>query len=184
MTLLILALVLLALGFVILVYNRLIAKKNQVTYAESGVDVFLKQRSDLIPNLVEATKQYMQHERDTFERIVQLRSLAGNPELSKDDQYGIENQIGKLLGKIMVSVENYPELKANENFLNLQNALQEVEAQLAAARRTFNAAVMEFNNVCEQFPTNIIANSMGFVPRDSFEALPQERANVDLKSLF
>lgn len=165
-------------------YNSLIGKKNQVEYALSGVDVQLKKRHDLIPNLVATVKQYMEHERALLERITELRAQALRPDLPEGDRMQIEAQLSGALRSLMVAVENYPQLKANENFLHLQASLNEIEEQIAAARRAYNAAVTDYNNAIEMFPTNFIASTMGLKRRAVFEAEEAERATPNVSQLF
>lgn len=165
-------------------YNGLISKKNNVEYAFSSIDVMLKKRHDLIPNLVAAVKQYMTHERGLLTEITALRTQVMNPNLSDGERFQAEGQLSSMLGKIQVAVENYPDLKANTNFLQLQAAMNEVEEQISASRRAFNASVNGYNNAVEMFPTNIIAGMMSLRRRDSFEIAEIERANVDVNQLF
>jgi LemA protein len=165
-------------------YNRLVRKRNEVDNAFGGIDVQLKQRCDLIPSLVATVKQYMKHERETLERIVELRNQSVLPRTSPEQKVSLNNEMGQLLGKIRIAVEAYPELKASENFSNLQHSLNEVEAQLAASRRSFNAAVTDYNNAIDVFPTNLIAGIFGFTRRQVFEAQAWERSNVSVNQLF
>lgn len=165
-------------------YNSLIGKKNQVEYALSGVDVQLKKRHDLIPNLVATVKQYMEHERALLERITELRAQATRPDLPEGDRMQIEAQLSGALRSLMIAVENYPQLKANENFLHLQASLNEIEEQIAAARRAYNSAVTDYNNAIEMFPTNFIASTMGLKRRAVFEAEEAERATPSVSQLF
>lgn len=165
-------------------YNSLIGKKNQVLNAFSSIDTMLKKRFDLIPNLVESVKNYMQHEKGTLTEITQLRSRAMSGPLSDEDKISISNQLGKAIGGIMVAVENYPQLKANENFLQLQASLNEVEEQLSASRRAYNAAVTDYNNAVEMFPTNFLASLMNFKAKPFFETAENERKNVQVGELF
>jgi LemA protein len=176
------ALLLLVLFMVL--YNSLIAKKNQVDYAFSGIDVQLKKRHDLIPNLVATVRQYMEHERGLLERITELRARAVSPNLPEGERMQVEAALSTALRSLMIAVENYPNLKANENFLHLQASLNEIEEQLAAARRAYNAAVTDYNNAIEMFPTNFVASMMGLSRRTVFEATEQERATPDVSQLF
>jgi LemA protein len=176
------ALLLLVLFMVL--YNSLIAKKNQVDYAFSGIDVQLKKRHDLIPNLVATVRQYMEHERGLLERITELRARAISPNLPEGERMQVEAMLSTALRSLMIAVENYPNLKANENFLHLQASLNEIEEQLAAARRAYNAAVTDYNNAIEMFPTNFVASMMGLSRRTVFEATEQERATPDVAQLF
>jgi len=168
---------------VILMYNAIIYYKNQVENLQGAIDAYLKQRHDLIPNLVESVKEYMKYERELLEEITKLRTLAMN---TKDFEKRIEyeNRLSALLDKLLVSVENYPQLRASETFLQLLETLTEIENNIAAARRAYNQAVTDYNNVIEMFPTNIIAKLFGFKRKQVFEIPESERANVNLKELF
>jgi len=166
-------------------YNSLINRKNQVENAFGTIDAMLKKRFDLIPNLVETVKQYMGYEKDTLTKIVELRNtVQQNPNMPNQERIGIENQITGLLSGIRVAVENYPELKANQNFLQLQAAWNEIEEQLSAARRTYNAAVTSYNNSVEMFPTNIMARMMNYDRKEVLKIEEAERKNVSAKDLF
>ncbi|GAB4190741.1 MAG: LemA family protein [Calditrichia bacterium] len=166
----------------VLIYNSLISKRNNVDNAFASIDAFLKKRYDLIPNLVNTVKTYMQHEKETLTKITELRAKALNA--TPDEQAEIDKQMTGLMKGIMVAVENYPELKANENFIQLQQSLNNIEEQIAAARRAYNAAVTEFNTSIQVFPNSIIAGITGFKPRTLFEIPPEERGNVDVGKLF
>lgn len=174
------------LGAVIIfaMYNSLIGKKNQVEQAFATIDVMLKKRYDLIPNLVNTVKTYMKHEAGTLEKVTELRAKAMSGTASQDEVIDLNNKLGKMMGGIMVAVENYPDLKANENFMQLQRSLNEIEEQLSASRRSFNAAVTDFNNAVEMFPTNIMAGMMGYKRRQLFEISEVERQNVNVGALF
>ena len=158
----------------ILLFNNLISKKNKVEEAYSGIDVMLKKRTDLIPRLVNTVKGSMQHERETLTELTQLREKLLNKDTSPNDRFTMENQLGNLLGNIQLRAEAYPELKANQNFALLQNSLNEMEEQLSAARRAYNAAVNSFNNGMEMFPSNIVAKLMGYTNRTLFTIEPAE----------
>jgi len=161
------ALVLLIL-FVIAAYNALIQLRNQVDNAWSQIDVQLKRRHDLIPNLVETAKGYMQHERGTFEAITEARSRAmGAKTVSEASK--AEGMLGEALSKFMLVVENYPDLKANQNFLALQEELTGTENRISFARQSYNDQVLFFNNKIQMFPSNIVANMFNFGKRDFFE---------------
>jgi LemA protein len=165
-------------------YNSLIGKKNDVENAFASIDTILKKRYDLIPNLVAAVKEYMQHERGLLESITELRAKAVSGNIPSDEAVTLNNEISKAIGGIMVAVENYPDLKASQNFMDLQRSLNEVEEQLSAARRAFNAAVTTFNNAVEMFPTNIMAGMMHYSRRQLFEIPETERENPNVKDLF
>jgi len=159
------------------IYNSLIAKKNQVANVFSTVDVMLKKRYDLIPQLVETVKGYVRHERETLETITQLRAKAIGGNLSVDERIQLGDAITKLLPAIFAVAENYPDLKASTNFLNLQRNMTELEEQISAARRAFNAAVNDYNNAVEMFPTNIAASMMGYKRKNYFE-IPEIQKQV------
>jgi LemA protein len=168
----------------ILIYNGLIRRKNQVDNAFGGIDVQLKNRYDLIPNIVATVQQYAAYEKELLEKVTQLRTKALSGNLSNDEKVDLDNQISTALRSIMVSVENYPDLKASENFLNLQRTLNEVESQISAARRSYNAAVTDFNNGIETFPGNTMAGMMGLQRKQVFEIPEAERQTVNVKELF
>ncbi|HHP7243202.1 MAG TPA: LemA family protein [Elainellaceae cyanobacterium] len=168
----------------VILYNSLVGKKNQVDNAFASIDVMLKKRCDLIPNLVATAKQYMQFEQQTLTNIAGLRARAVSGRLTQDARVEVENQISRELGNLMVSVEAYPDLKSNQNFLQLQRSLNEIEEQISAARRFYNSAVTNYNNAVEMFPTNIFANMMNYRRKHVFEATETERRNVNVRNLF
>lgn len=168
----------------IAIYNSFIKKKNQVENAFSSIDVMLKKRYDLIPNLIETVKSYMKHEKELLTKVTELRSKAINPNVSADEKVAIDNEVRQTLGGIMVAVEQYPDLKASQNFMQLQASFNEIEEQISAARRFYNSAVLEYNNAVEMFPSSIIAQIMNFSKRNFFETPEAERENVDAKKLF
>ena len=161
--------------FVIGIYNALIRLRNQVDNAWSQIDVQLKRRHDLIPNLVETAKGYMKHERGTFEAITKARSQAmGAKSVSESGK--AEGALGEALSKFMLIVENYPDLKANQNFLAVQEELTGTENRISFSRQSYNDQVLFFNNKIQMFPSNIIANTFSFSKRDFFELeTPAER---------
>ena len=168
----------------VLLYNFLISKKNQVENIYASVDTLLKKRFDLIPSLVATVQEAMKHEKSTLEEITALRSRAMKSGVSSDQMAGIDSKLSSLLGSIMVAVEDYPELKANENTLNLQYSLNEIEEQLSAARRAYNQSVTDYNNAIEMFPTNILANYMRYSRKQVFTIVESERKNPNVKELF
>ncbi|WP_457743260.1 LemA family protein [Sulfurimonas sp.] len=168
----------------VLMYNSLIAKKNQVDNIFASVDTQLKKRYDLIPNLVASVSKYMEYEKTILEDVTKLRAEANNGNISNSQKMQLDTKVSSALGSIMVAVENYPELKANENVMHLQRSLNEIEAQIAAARRAYNQAVTDYNNALEQIPTNIIANILGYKPKDVFVIDESQRENVNVKELF
>lgn len=178
------AIVLLVLLWLFSTYNGLIRRRNEVDNAFSGMDVQLKKRYDLIPNLVATVKQYAQHEREVLTKVTEMRAQAMNGNLAPDERVALDNKISAAMRNIMVAVEQYPDLKANENFMNLQRSLNEIEAQISAARRTYNAVITEYNNAIQVFPSNIIANSMGFQKKEVFVIPDTERVNPQVADLF
>ncbi|MCP4261412.1 MAG: LemA family protein [Planctomycetes bacterium] len=154
--------------FAIGIYNALVRLRNQVENAWSQIDVQLKRRHDLIPNLVETAKGYMKHERDTFEAITNARSKAMGAN-NVNDASKAEGALGEALSKFMLVVENYPDLKANQNFLSLQEELTSTENKISFARQSYNDQVLFFNNKIQMFPSNIVAGMFKFVKRDFFE---------------
>ena len=168
----------------VFIYNGLVAKKNKVEESESDIDVMLKKRFDLIPNLVETVKAYMSHERETLVELTELRSQAQRGGLSMSEQNEIASKVSRMGRGLMIQVENYPDLKASNNFLQLQASWNEVEEQLAASRRGFNAAVNSYNNGLEQFPSNIMAQMMNYVTKEYIEVPEEEKGNISAKELF
>jgi len=183
MQIFIIALIIIAV-ILILMYNSLISKKNQVENIFGGVDAVLKKRFDLIPNLVASAERYMEHEKSTLEKVTELRAQAMKPGISNDQKVALDAKLSSALGSITVAMEAYPELMANENMLHLQRSLHEVEEQLSAARRAYNQAVTDLNNAIEMFPTNVVAGWMGLTRRAVFEITQTERQNVDVNALF
>ena len=154
--------------FLIGIYNTLIRLRNQVDNSWSQIDVQLKRRHDLIPNLVETAKGYMQHERGTFEAITQARSQAMGAK-TVSEAAKAEGALGEALSKFMLVVENYPDLKANQNFLSVQEELTSTENKISFARQSYNDQVLFFNNKIQMFPSNIVASMFNFGKRDFFE---------------
>jgi LemA protein len=180
------ALVALAAILYFALYNSLIRSRNAVDQSLSSVDVMLKKRFDLIPNLVATVERYMAHERDLLNELTALRAKAtsGGQDLSAEERMALDRQVSGTLGRLMVAVEAYPDLKASQSFLQLQGALNEVEEQLSAARRAYNAAATDYHNAIQTVPGNLIAASMGLARRPLFEASEAERGNVDVGALF
>ncbi|MCD4831565.1 MAG: LemA family protein [Anaerohalosphaeraceae bacterium] len=159
------------------IYNSLVRLRNQVDNSWSQIDVQLKRRHDLIPNLIETAKGYMQHERGTFEAITQARSQAmGAKGVAESGK--AEGILGAALGKFMLTVEAYPDLKANQNFLALQEELSSTENKIAFARQSYNDQVLFLNNKTQMFPSNVIAGMFNFTKRDFFELENPEEKNV------
>lgn len=178
--LIILVVIFILLVWIIFMYNSLIRKRNQVKNAWSQIKVQLKRRYDLIPNLVSTVKEYMQHEKETLESITKLRAQAMETTDVKD-KAKVEGLLSRALGQIKVAVENYPNLKANENFLMLQEELKSTENKIAFSRQNYNDQVLFFNNKIEMFPSNIIANMFNFKKEPFFELEdPKEGEVVDV----
>ena len=153
--------------FCIFVYNSLIQLSNKVKEAFSTMDVYLKQRFDLIPNLVDTVKAYAKHEADTLEELTKRRAGVASNDI--DGKIDGEMRIGEALSRILVVVEKYPDLKASENFLDLHKRLVKVEEDIAFARRYYNGSVRQYNDKCQMFPYNIIANIFGFKAKKMYE---------------
>jgi LemA protein len=162
----------------VLIFNSLVVKSNQIKNIFATLDALLKKRYDLIPNLVDTVKGYMQHERSLLEEVTELRAKAASSRGKPDAAARLDSAVTPLLSKIMLSVENYPQLKAGENFLHLQATLVELEEQISAARRAYNASVIDYNNAVQMFPSNIIASLFGYRQKELFEARGHERAGV------
>ncbi len=162
------------------VYNVLVRLRNAVKNAWSQIDVQLKRRHDLIPNLVETAKGYMKHERETLEAVTQARNLASQARQSGDvaGTAAAEGQLTGALSRLLMVAESYPDLKANQNFLALQEELTSTENKIAYARQFYNDSVMQFNNKIQMFPSNIIAGMFGFKTADFFEIEKAEEREV------
>ncbi len=171
-------------AFLIFTYNDLVRKANQVKEAFSLIDVYLKQRFDLIPNLVEVVKQHMGHERGVLERLTILRTRTESSSLSSEDKVGLYNELQHTMRQLSVNVENYPSLQSSGLFQQLQQSWEAVEENIAAARRTYNAAATRNNTFQQQFPTNLVNALFGFPAASLLETPEEERANVSAKNLF
>lgn len=180
-------LLLIAVAFILIIiamYNGLINRRNQVENVFGSIDALLKKRYDLIPNLVSSVQEYMKHEQGTLTKITELRTKALSGDISSDEKVEINNEMSKVLGGIKLAFENYPDLKASQNFIQMQSALNEVEEQISAARRAYNAAVTDYNNGVEMFPSSVIASFMKFKRKHVLETPEAERKNVNVKDLF
>jgi LemA protein len=173
------AVVLLPVLYVILTYNTLVALRNHIRDAWGNIDTELKRRYDLIPNLVATVKGYAAHEKEVFERITQLRAECLANKGAIREQAVSESQLVAALERLLAVVENYPQLKADKNFLALQHELVNTEDRIQAARRFFNGTVRDYRNKCETFPSNIIAGTFGFEPQDYFSVRPSVREVPD-----
>lgn len=157
-------------------YNKLIKLKNKIMQSKSGIDVYLNQRFNLIPNLVECVKAYSKHETEIFENIAKLRSLYNQ---TKD--FNKASELNSNINQILAIAENYPELKSSEQYLNLQRNLVKIESQLQAARRIYNTNVTAYNTKIETIPSNIIASLFGFKQADLFQLEEYKKENIDVE---
>src|SRR5215475_1858327 len=164
--------------WVISVYNRLVTLRQRVGQAFADVDVQLKQRHDLVPNLVETVKGYAAHERGTLEAVIQARNAAMAAQ-GPAQQAAAENMLTGALRQLFALSEAYPQLKANANFQQLQSDLSDIENKLAASRRFFNNAVQEYNTGIQQFPASLFAGMFGFAPKEFFDVGAEERKTLD-----
>jgi LemA protein len=174
-----LAVIVPALLYVIFIFNSLVRGRNQATEAWSDIETHLKRRYDLIPNLVETVKGYAKHESDTLEKVVAARSAAMNQSGTPDsDHSAAENMLGRTLKSIFALSESYPDLKANQNFIELQKELADTEDKIQASRRFYNSMVLTYNNRTATFPSNIIAGMFNFRKREYFELDEAEKAEA------
>jgi len=174
------AIVLLIIGFIVTNYNVLVVLRNKVRNQFSQIDVQLKKRADLIPNLVETVKGYAKHEKGTLEDVVKARNtyLAANTVEEKDNA---NKEMTSALNKLFALAESYPDLKANENFLDLQAQLKDVEEKISYARQFYNDSVLSYNNKVEMVPSNIVAGLFHFEKEKFFEASEEDRKNVKVE---
>lgn len=177
------ALIVLLICWYIWAANNLIAKRNRVKQCRSGICVALKQRNDLIPNLVATVKSYMGHENEILSRIAELRSHTFQPS-QETEQIKNGNELSGLLTRLQLSVEDYPELKANQQFNRLMANVEDMELQLQAIRRTYNAAVTDYNNSIEMFPSSIVARQQNHHAEELIDIPEHEKQNVDINKLF
>lgn len=176
----IIAIIALLLIYIFILYNSFIKSNNRVKEAFSTMDVYLKKRWDLIPNLVETVKGYAKHEKDTLENVIKLRNNAYD-NMSNEDKIKTNEQLTKDISRIMILAENYPELKASDNFRDLSNQLTKIEDDIANSRKYYNAVVRLFNNKVEVFPNNIFAKVFGFKSKSMFEASASERESIKIE---
>jgi LemA protein len=161
-------------------FNKLAKQKVLVEEASADIETFLKQRYDMIPNLVEIVKGYAKHEQETFKSITEMRAKAMSAG-SLEEKMEIEGELTKALSRIVAVAENYPELKANTNFLELQSALKELENNIQKSRRFYNGAARDFNTMIAVFPNNLLSGIFGFKKVAFFEATEEEQKNVEIK---
>lgn len=152
----------------IFIYNGFVSKRNQADEAFSSIDVILKKRFDLIPNLVETVKGYAGHEKETLESVVNLRSQGLNAQTS-EEKMQLDKNLSQAVNKILVLSENYPDLKANANFMELQSELSEIETEIERSKRYYNGTVRDYNTAIESFPGNLMAGSYGFLKKEFLE---------------
>ncbi len=165
-------------------YNNLVSSKNATIYAYSSIDALLRKRFDLIPNLVHIAKEYMNYEKDLLDKLTQLRTQFKSNAMSSAELGKLDVESRQLIKQVLVTAENYPDLKANQNMLQLQASLNEVEEQISAARRAFNASVMKYNNSIMQFPSNIVARLFNFKRLEPFSIPEEQKQPIDIKSMF
>lgn len=166
--------------FFVSTYNSLVGLRNKVKDQWAQIDVQLKRRCDLIPNLVETVKEYAKHEKGTFEDVVKARNTFLSAK-SPEDEIKASGEITSALNKLFALAEAYPELKANENFMSLQSTLSDTEDKISYARQFYNDNVMNYKNKIEMFPSNIVAGIFNFKPEPFFEATADEKKNVEVK---
>lgn len=167
-----------------LAFNSIIQARNAADNALSSIGVMMKKRWDLIPALIDSVQRFVEHESGVLEEVVQLRARAGAAALPTEQAAAIDGQIGRAIGQLLVTAEAYPDLKADENFQQLQRALNEVEEQISAARRGFNAAAKSYNDAVRMFPTNLLALALGYRERTYFETPESESRPVDVMQRF
>ena len=158
-------------------YNNFVRENNKVKEAFATMDVYLKKRWDLIPNIVESVKGYANHEKDTLTEVIRLRNSIYD-DMSDSQKIKTNMQLSNQIAKVMVLAEAYPELKANENFKDLSNQLTKIEDEIASSRKYYNATVRDFNNKVEMFPSIIVAKLLGYKSKSMFEPNEEERQNV------
>ncbi len=168
-----------AVAYVVMLYNGLIAVKNNVDKAWANIDVLLKQRHDELPNLVEVCKGYMKYEQDTFQRITQARSAYAQA-TNIDQKAEASANLTSAIGRLIATAENYPELKANNNFMQLQSRITELESEIADRREFYNDSVNTFNTRLQEMPDAILARNMGLAPRGMYQVAEEDKAPVKI----
>src|SRR4030065_2734441 len=174
------ALVVIFIFFVLGVYNGLITARNRVKESWSGIDVQLKRRTDLIPNLLETVKGYAKHEKSVFENVTKARSAMLGAQTAKEAAQA-DNMLTGALKSLFAVAENYPDLKASDNFKELQKELSDTETKIAASRQFYNSNVLDYNNKIQVFPNVLIANTFGFKPEEFFEAEEETKTPVKVE---
>lgn len=176
----VLVIVVLLVLYLVSIYNKLVNSRNKVDNQFSQIDIQLKRRTDLIPNLVETVKGYAKHEENTFKEVVEARNKAVSAN-SINEKIDANNELTGALNKLFALSESYPELKANENFLSLQNDLKETEDKITYSRQFYNDSAMQFNNIVEMFPSNIVANMFHFKKYEYFKIAEEEKSAPKVK---
>lgn len=172
--------VLIIIGYVIETYNSLVKLRNQVKDQWSQVDVVLKRRADMIPNIVSTVKGYAKHEEGTLEKVIAARNNFSNSKTAKEEMKA-DGEVSRALGQIMILAESYPELKANTNFIQLQDELSKIEDKVQYARQFYNDIVLKYKNKLELFPSNIIASMFKFEQEQYFEISEKDKENVKVE---
>jgi LemA protein len=175
-----LAIIVILVMFIIMSYNVLVTKRNKVNNSWAQIDVQLKRRFDLIPNLINTVKGYAAHEKETFERVIEARNKFGRA-TTPEQAMQANNELSQTLGRLAVVVEQYPELKANTNFLQMQQELSDTENKIRFSRQFYNDVVMDYNNGVQVFPSNILAGMFGFKCMSFFQAEDDEKRNVNVQ---
>ena len=166
--------------YFLITYNQFVSLKNNVEEAFSTMDVYLKKRWDLIPNIVETVKGYANHEKDTLNEIIKLRNNTYD-NMTTSDKLKTNHKVAQDISKIMLLAESYPDLKTNQNFIDLSKQLTKVEEDIANARKYYNATIRIMNNKVQMFPSNIVAKMLGFKELKMFEASSEEKENIKIK---
>ena len=179
-TYIIITIIVLSLIYFGVTYNSFIKLNNTVKEAFSTMDIYLKKRWDLIPNIVETVKGYAKHEKTTLKEIIELRNSTYD-NMSANEKVDINNKLSQGINKLMAIAEAYPDLKSNENFKDLSQQLTKIEDDIANSRKYYNGAVRIFNNKVQMFPSNIVAKTLGFKEQKMFEASKLERENIKIK---
>jgi len=171
-------------GWLIHLYNSLIAQKNAVKQVFASIDSLLTQRYDVLPNLVATVQAYAKHEQDTLVRLTEMRAKASAGGLTQAEKMKLDTSTSQMVTQLLATAENYPELKANQNFMHLQHTLTELEDQLAAARRAYSGSVTAYNNALEMFPSSLMAGMMNLQPETVYKAEAVASQRPDLDMLF
>lgn len=176
----IVVIIVLLLIYIVSTYNNLVNLRNKVKDQWAQIEVLLKRRYDLIPNLVETVKGYAKHEKETLDAVISARNSAVSAKTTEEEMKAA-GEVSNALGRLIAISESYPELKANENFMDLQNNLKETEDKISFSRQFYNDVVLTYKNKIEMFPSNLVAGIFGFKQEPFFEASDEERKNVQVK---